>query len=142
MKNKFNSYPHLPRLIAGIAVILFNSAGIAHIVGWNPILGGDAGNALQSGADSFSAVKVRCEGCGVIVSMREIEMRDESAGFDATSGAASGNQNEMRGRPTKRHELTIRLADGSSRVISEANSARWRLGEHVVVIGGLSSSNQ
>ena len=141
MKNKFKSYPHLPLLIAGIAVILFSSAGIAHIVGWNPIPGGYAGNAPVLVADSFSLVKVRCEGCGVIVSMREIEMRNKSAGSSAPSGAATGNRIETRGNATQHHELTIRLADGSSRVIDEVNSAQWRLGERVVVIDGVSSSN-
>lgn len=127
-----------------VLVILFSSAGIAHIAGWNPALDGgdtssDAGDAQVPGA--LPAVKVRCAECGVIVSMREIESSNDSTGFDITGKAAAGGLDSTQAKSTKSHELTIRLADGSIRVISEANSAKWRIGERVVVIGGAYPSN-
>lgn len=118
-----------------ILVILFSSVGIARVAGWAPVTSGDAGNVPE--LDGLPAVKVKCAGCGVIVSMREIELRDDSTGFDV-----AGHQDETRVKSTKSHELTIRLADGSSRVITEASPARWRLGERVIVIDGASSSNR
>ncbi len=126
-----------------VLVILFSSAGIAHIAGWNPALdsdtSSDAGDVQVPGA--LPAVKVKCAECGVIVSMREIELSNDSTGFDITGKAAAGDLNSTQAKSTKSHELTIRLADGSIRVISEANPARWRLGERVVVIGGAYPSN-
>ncbi len=135
MKKKDKPFPFLPLLIAGIAVILFSSAGIARIAGWNPISSGGAGVLVL---DGLPAVKARCAECGVIVSMRGIELRNESTGF----GAIGRNQDETRVKSTKSHELTIRLADGSSRVINEASPAKWRLGEHVIVIDGANPSNR
>lgn len=140
MKNKHKRFPHLPLLIAGAAVILSSGVGIAHIVGGSPIASDDAVHALAP--DGLPSVKARCAECGVIVSMREIELRPESTGFSTTGGAVAGNREETRGKSTKRHELTIRLPDRSSRVIVEANSAKWRLGERVVVIDGAYPSTQ
>jgi outer membrane lipoprotein SlyB len=78
----------------------------------------------------------------VIVSVRDIELRNESAGSVATGETVAGNQNETQLKSTKSHELTIRLADGSSRVINEASPAHWRLGERVIVIDGALPSDQ
>lgn len=118
-----------------ILVVLFSSVGIAHVAGRAPVSSGDAANVPE--LDGLPAVKAKCAGCGVIVSMRDIELRDDSTGFDA-----AGDPDETRVKSTKSHELTIRLADGSSRVITEASPARWRLGERVIVIDGASSSNR
>jgi len=137
MKNKYNKpFPYLPLLISGLLVILFSSAGIARITGWNPISGSGAGKVLV--LDSLPAVKARCAECGVIVSMRGIELRNESTGF----GATGRDQDETPVKSTRSHELTIRLADGSSRVINAASPAKWRLGEHVIVIDGANPSNR
>jgi outer membrane lipoprotein SlyB len=140
MKTKYKRFPHLPLLIAGIAVILFSSAGIAHIVGWIPTASGNTGNAFVP--EALPAVKGRCAECGVIVSMREIEVHDRSGRSGAATEVVGDNSDETREKSNRRHELTIRLADGSSRVIIEENSAKWRLEERVIVIDGVSSLNQ
>ena len=137
MKNKYNKpFPYLPLLIAGLLVILFSSAGIARIAGWNPIPGDGAGNVLVH--DRLPTVKARCAECGVIVSMRGIELRNASTGF----GTTGRDRDETPVKSTRSHELTIRLADGSSRVINAAGPAKWRLGEHVIVIDGANPSNR
>lgn len=120
-----------------VSFILFSSAGIAHIAGWNT--GVDAGDAQVPGA--LPAVKANCAECGVILSMREIEWSNDSTGLDITGTAASGDPDSTPAKSIKSNELTIRLADGSIRVISEANPTKWRLGERVVVIGGAYPSN-
>ena len=43
---------------------------------------------------------------------------------------------------TRNHEITVRMADGSSRVIEDANPARWRAGERLMVIAGTDPSPQ
>ena len=41
---------------------------------------------------------------------------------------------------TRNNEITVRMADGSSRVIEDANPARWRAGERLIVIAGTDPS--
>ena len=43
---------------------------------------------------------------------------------------------------TRSNEITVRMADGSSRVIEDANPARWRAGERLMVIAGTDPSPQ
>lgn len=140
MKSKANKFPYLPLLIAGIAVVLFSSAGIARIVGWNPTSTSEAGGILAPG--KFPPIKARCVECGVIVSMREIEAHDADTGVGATGAAVAGNRDETRVKSARSYEITVRLADRSSRVITEANPARWQPGQRVVIIEGASPSNQ
>lgn len=64
MKSQTNKFPYLLLLIAGTAVFLFSSAGIARILGWNPIASGGAGDILSP--DELSAIKVRCAECRMI----------------------------------------------------------------------------
>lgn len=130
----------LTPLITGIAVILFSAAGSAHIVGW----GANSAGASEDGLapDRMPAVRTmsearadtRCAECGMFVSMREVESEDTGAG--AAGGATAGSQDETRVKTARRYEITIRMADGSSRVIEDANPARWRTGERLIVIGG------
>jgi len=64
MKSQTNKFPCLLLLIAGSAVFLFSSAGIARILSWNPIASGGAGDILSP--DGLSAIKVRCAECHMI----------------------------------------------------------------------------
>jgi len=43
---------------------------------------------------------------------------------------------------TRSNEITVRMADGSSRVFEDANPARWRTGERLIVIAGTDPSPQ
>ncbi len=157
-----NKSPCLPLLITGIAVILFSTAGIARMMGWGPNSTDGSGGILA--LDNFPAasarpvavtvqtaagqvegearVKGKCAECGVIVSMREIDARDKGAGLDASGGAVAGNQDELPVASIRRYEITVRLADGSSRVINDANPASWRPGERLIVIDGAIPSNR
>ena len=62
-----------------------------------------------------------CPECGVIQSAREIEV----------PGAAAGTLTPPRG-----YEITVRLQDGSTQVITDPNPARWKSGERVSIIAG------
>lgn len=158
MSTQPDKSPYLPLLITGIVVILFSSAGIARMMGWGPNLTDDSGRILaldilpvalaqpvavtaQQTAGNARA-KGRCAECGVIVSVREVETRDEGAGPDATFGAPASDQDELPATSIRHYEITVRLADGSSRVINDANPASWRPGERLVVIDGASPSNR
>ena len=42
---------------------------------------------------------------------------------------------------TRNHEIIVRMADGSSRVMNLASPAKWRTGERLIVIGAIEPSN-
>jgi len=111
----------------------------------------------------------RCAECGVVESVREIETKGEGSGLGAVGGAVvggvlgnqvgggrgqdvmtvvgavggamAGNEVEKRVKSTKSYSITVRLDDGSSRVISEANAPTWRAGDKVKVVNGVIQSN-
>lgn len=74
------------------------------------------------------ASRARCAECGVLASMRAVE--SEVGGGTAATGA-DGTK-----RPVA-HEFTVRYADGSHRVVTDANPAAWRLGERMSIIDGI-----
>jgi outer membrane lipoprotein SlyB len=55
----------------------------------------------------------------------------------AVGGAFAGNEIEKRVNVAKSYEITVRLDDGSSRVITEAAAPSWRPGDKVKVINGV-----
>ena len=68
----------------------------------------------------------KCAGCGSITGKREIY-------FPAEPGGAL---EETHAQPATYYEFTVRMPDGSSRIISDANPQAWREGEHVSIIEG------
>lgn len=148
MNMKVRAHRRLRRLLVGIAVI----------VGWLP--------AYTAGIDDIRArynfpaapapavsialpitpvrgegkgrTKVKCAECGLIVSMREITGNDGGFHRTAASVITVGNQVQAPVKVPRRYEITIRMADGSSRVIGHDNPASWRPGERVIVIAGAS----
>jgi outer membrane lipoprotein SlyB len=119
-------------------------------------------------ADATPA-KWRCAECGVVQSVREIATKGEGSGIGAVGGAVvggllghqvgggrgqdvatvvgvvggavAGNEVEKRVKSGKSYEITVRLEDGSSRVVHEATAPSWRTGDRVKVIGGVIQSN-
>lgn len=115
------------------------------------------------------ANSARCIECGVIESVREVSTKGEGTGLGAVGGAVvggvlgnqvgngrgqdvatvvgvvggalAGNEVEKRVKTTKSYAVTIRFNDGSSRVINEANTPGWRVGDKVKVINGAIQSN-
>jgi outer membrane lipoprotein SlyB len=114
---------------------------------------------------SNAPAQARCAECGVIESIREIDTQGEGSGLGAVGGAVVGgvlghqvgggrgqdvatvvgavggavlgNQVEKKVKSTKSYEVTIRMNDGSSRVIHEANAPTWRSGDRVKVVDGV-----
>ncbi len=119
-------------------------------------------------ADSTPA-KWRCAECGRVESVREIATKGAGSGIGAVGGAVvggvlghqvgggrgqdiatvagavggavAGNEIEKRVKAGKSYEITVRLEDGSSRVINEANATSWRVGDRVKVVNGVIQSN-
>jgi outer membrane lipoprotein SlyB len=134
----------LTPLITVMVIILLSSAALARMMGWSPNSADDSGGILALDrtapvpATSEARVETKCPECGVIVSMREIEVRNDDAKPGATGGAVAGGQSGTRVQTTRTYEITVRLSDGSSRVFNDASPARWRSGERVILIDGAS----
>jgi len=148
MKTQAGKSAYLPVLVTGIAIILFSTAGIARMMGWGSTSTDESGDvpALNQRASvpttSEARARPRCRECGVIVSMREIASHDEDSGPGAAGEVTAGDRDETRSKSARSHEIVVRMADGSSRVIDDANPASWRAGERVIVIDGTNPSRQ
>jgi len=125
--------------------------------------------AIPHTAPVHVAALAACAECGVIESVREVDAKGKGSGLGAVGGgvvggllgnqvgagrgkdvmtvvgavggAFAGNEVEKRVKTTKSYEVTVRLNDGSSRVISEANLPAWRTGDKVKVVDGAIRSN-
>ncbi|MBY0268556.1 MAG: glycine zipper 2TM domain-containing protein [Burkholderiales bacterium] len=113
---------------------------------------------------SNAPASTKCSTCGVIESVREIAEKGEGSGLGAAGGAVvggllghqvgggtgkqiatvvgavggavAGNEVEKRVKATKSYDITVRLDDGSTRVINEANPPSWRNGDRVKIVDG------
>ena len=116
MDARVDSFPWLTLFITVIVIVLFSTAGVARMMGWGPDLGG---------------------------TWNEVPEFDRI--IPVTAGAAlSGPRCPECGVivSTATNEIVVRMADGSSRVIEQANAERWRAGERLIVIAGADASPQ
>ena len=140
-----NTHPreplHLPQLIGYIAAILVSGAAIGSLA-----ISAQSANGVASPAESPDATAAlaiaatgarasRCPECGVIESTREVGATDENAGVSGSSRIAADNEIEV--KPARNYEITIRLQDGSMRVLTDARPASWRRGERGTIIAGV-----
>jgi hypothetical protein len=142
----------LPRLILAAAVMLLSTGAFAALMAWKPstdtstsrdtlpllpIERTKPGAVIDAGTlplKGHARNKVKCGECGSIVSIRETARHDETP--ISASRPAARNRNGTPAKSTSR-TITVRLEDGSSRVIAGANPGTWRIGERVKVIDGL-----
>lgn len=115
-------------------------------------------------APQTQAAAMRCTDCGVIASVREVEQGGQGTGLGAVGGAVAGgvlgnqvgggrgqdvmtvvgavaggiagHQIEKKVRTTKNYEITVRMEDGSTRVLTENSLPTWRAGDRVKLIDG------
>lgn len=143
----------LPLLTGGIAAILVSGVVIASLAFSGQGLDGVAQPAVAPEAAAIAAGAApaapdaapasrprayRCPECGVIESMREIAVPGEPAGIGAPARIAAGTRGEnIKAKPLRSYEITIRLRDGSMRVITDARPAQWRYREPVIIIAGV-----
>ena len=164
MSTQADRFRYLPLLIAGIAVVLFSTAGIARIAGLFSVPTGDSSDAVvvagipaaeviegavqgvpQSrvggkGAKGGGRGKVRCAHCGVIVSVVEMGKTAADRSTIETTRVTTGPAIETSINLIQRFTITMRMADGSIRTIDEASPATWRVGEQVILIAGANLS--
>ena len=112
-----------------------------------------------------TVAKPVCAECGVIESTREIAAKGTGTGLGAVGGAVvggllgsqigggkgqdvatvvgavggavAGNEVEKRVKATTSYDVTVRMEDGSVRVVRLASIPTWRIGDHVKVVDGV-----
>jgi len=115
-------------------------------------------------APEAAPVRRSCAECGAVESVREIKQQGEGSGLGAVAGgvlggllghqigkgrgntvatvagavggAVAGHQVERTVKSVSRHEITVRMDDGSLRTVSVEGAAVWRTGERVRVVDG------
>ncbi len=113
-------------------------------------------------APPAAAAKPKCLDCGVVQSVVEVEVKGKGTGagavaggvagavignqigegsgktaarvIGAAGGAVIGHQVERSVRSTKRHDITVRMEDGSERTVSQEQTPTWRSGDKVRVV--------
>ena len=121
--------------------------------------------AVARAAPAKPAAAASCAECGVIESVREVKSKGNSSGIGAAGGAVAGrlagnqagadrgrkamtvpravagNEVEKKVATTTSYVVTVRLNDGSSRMISEAGLPAWHTGDKVKLVDGAIQSN-
>ena len=193
MESKIKQTPHPLVWAAGIAIIVFCAAGIAAIMGWIPTSSSQTGSVeaaaapetaaavaasppvakshktTHARAESTQAMSSRCNDCGIIESVQEIETKGQGSGLGVVGGAVvggllghqvgdgrgrdlatiagavgggyAGNEVEKRSKSTKSYDITVRMNEGGSRVFHEAALPNWRNGDHVKIVDGSIRAN-
>jgi outer membrane lipoprotein SlyB len=67
--------------------------------------------------------------------------KDAMTVVGAVGGAVAGNEVEKRVKTSKSYSITVRLNDGSSRVIHAATLPAWHTGDKVKIVNGAIHSN-
>jgi hypothetical protein len=143
MNTQTNRLLHRPLLVGSLAAILVSGIAIAFLA-----IPAQGFNGATAPAEVVEApvVPVRtapatrpywCAECGVIESAREIETPDSKFIVKSPPPTAAGNRGGLEAKPFRNYEITIRMRDGSMRVIEDHKSARWRQGEPVTIIAGM-----
>jgi len=168
MNMQANKPLHLLRNSSVAVIILISVTGIMGCTSKDDP--GNKTAHANSSTSSLNPFKSKCTDCGQIESIREVVTRGEGSGLGAVGGAVvggalgnqigagrgkdlatvagavggavAGNEIEKRAKSTKSYAITVRLDDGSSRVINETNPPTWRPGDQVKVINGTIQSNR
>jgi outer membrane lipoprotein SlyB len=116
-----------------------------------------------------SAAPAVCHDCGVIEAVNEVDTKGQGSGVGAVGGAVvggllgnqvgsghgrqlatvagaiggafAGNQIEGKVKATRSYDITVRMNDGATRTIHQAEQPSWRSGDHVRVVDGALRSN-
>ena len=174
MRTHFESPARVPMWIAGISICLLAAAGLVAIARSIPASyanipddsepssretapnGPDGAQAehLQAEPAVGPTVNkrrngVRCPECGVVESIRKIELSGDIGGrgtvgvkvAEGVSAGASSAAIAPEAVATKSYEITVRFRDGSRTILNEATPRSWRLGSRVMVIGRSYAAN-
>jgi hypothetical protein len=142
MREQAYKFRYLPLLAAGIAAAVVSGIAIASLAifaegGGGAVASAEAYEAVAKPAVSAASVRAHpCAECGVIESTREIKVLQAGGATDALGRISAGSRAGIEAVPLRSYEITIRMRDGSMRVIRDAKPAKWKYGERVSIIAG------
>ena len=115
-------------------------------------------------ASAQPAAKPHCASCGVVVDVKEVDIKGDASGLGAVAGgvvgavvgnqfghgtgntvmtvagaaggALAGNEIEKRAKTHKRYDVAVRMTDGSMQTVAYDAPPTWRSGDHVRVANG------
>ncbi len=165
-------------VIAAIAVIVFSLLGIATLTGAIPLAHSEAGalsiaastqealpkSATGSAGHDHIAASV-CRYCGVVESVKLIEMKGQGSGVGAVAGgvagalignsigqghgrtamtvlggaggAYAGNEIEKNTQKTSSYRIRVRMENGVLRTLYQRNPPAVATGDHVKIVDGV-----
>ena len=142
MNTRMNKYPNRPPSTRGIAAILVSGIAIvilavtAQAFNRLPAAGArpEAATALELAAPRVDSYQ--CSECGVIESIRTIKAPADAGGSRTSAQTAAGKRGAIEAESPRYYEITIRLRNGTTRVIRDSKPAQWKRGEPVTLIDG------
>ncbi len=169
---------------AAVAVIVLSGVGVAAMTGHLPGTSAERGEP-QSAAPQAAAPKQQpaakpaaprtqvaavtpskghCVDCGVVVDVKEVDIKGQGTGVGAVAGgvvgavvgnqfgrgdgrtvmtvagaaggALAGNEIEKHARTQKRYDVGVRMSDGSIKTVAYQAQPTWRSGDKVRVVEG------
>lgn len=115
-------------------------------------------------ASAQPVAKAHCASCGVVVDVKEVDVKGEGSGLGAVAGgvvgavvgnqfghgtgntvmtvagaaggALAGNEVEKRAKAHKRYDVAVRMSDGSTQTVAYDTAPTWRSGDHVRIANG------
>ncbi len=158
------SKPRLHPLVAGAAaaVIVASAVAVAAIGGYLP--GSKAEQKpVISKAKPAARVATACTECGVVLDVKEETVMGKGTGMGAVAGGVAGavlgheigdgsragtavgavvggvagHQIERSARSTKKYDISVRMHDGSIKVVSTDTPPAWRPGDKVRLKNGI-----
>ena len=157
-------------LSAAVAVIVASGVGVAALTGHLP--GSKAQESSSAGATAPSpqpkpqvgAVARPCVTCGVVIDVKEVQVKGEGTGLGAVAGGAvgavvgnqfgrgdgrtemtvagaaggalAGNEIEKHARSGKRYDINVRMEGGRIATVSSETAPTWKTGDRVRVANG------
>ena len=142
-------------LVAGaaVSVMALSIAGVAAITGYLP---------TSKAEKSAVALPKQCFDCGVIVSVKQMEVKGKGTGIGAIAGGAAGavvghelgggkdlatvigagagaiagHEVEREVRTTKRYRVEVRMDDGTMKSLTFSQPPAWKSGDRVRLENG------
>ena len=166
-------YPSM--VIAAITVTVFSLLGIATLTGTLPLAHSEAGapvamldrpasKAASDNGKRDGAMASACHSCGIVESVRVVEVKGQGSGVGAVAGgitgallgngvgqgngrtamtllgagggAYAGNEIEKNTHKSASYRIKVRMADGSMRALYQREQPSVADGDHVKIVDG------
>ncbi len=126
-------------LIGALIMALVVAAGVVRMMGQSAVAAGNLPDAVaqqeaHNSKPSAAYARRMCAACGVVSSLRVIQVSREDAQNQAATIAGISDIGNAIAQPTLKYEILVSMADGSSRVFEETNPSVWRVGDRLIYI--------